>query len=141
MLWNSIDENSHETTLGARNSSQCIIKMTTIRQCHSVDMSHNSSCLDHLLLSRGDSTSACVFGDARCGIQYGLLAIDYILCKLLSNQRYRRVICICFDRRSDSIISTAEAYFAQLQVKWQLISYSDGNASTLTIIASQWQGD
>ena len=105
--------------------------MATIRQNHSVDVSHNSSCLDHLLLPRGNATAACVFGDAHNGVQYGLLAADYVLCKLLSNPRYRRVICICFDRRSDSLISIAEAY---LQVKWKLISWSRGAAGRISII-------
>lgn len=104
--------------------------MATIRQNHSVDVSHNSSCLDHLLLPRGNATAACVFGDAHNGVQYGLLATDYILCKLLSNPRYRRVICICFDRRSDSLISIAEAY---LQVKLKLILWSRGMAGRVSI--------
>lgn len=80
------------------------------------EASSNSCCLDQHIVSKGSSAATVVFGGVDSGVQYGILAADYILCKLLSSIRYNRVICICMDRRPESVISIAEMYFEQLQV-------------------------
>lgn len=76
----------------------------------------SSCCLDHLIVAKGTSTVTCVFGATDNGIQYGILAANYILCKMLMSQRYKRVICLCLDRRADSVISSAKSHFEQLQI-------------------------
>ena len=80
------------------------------------DTSTRGCCLDQHIIAKGGSTATCVFGGVDGGVQYGTLGTDYLLCKLLSSQRYCRVICVCLDRRSDSVFATAEKYFDQLEV-------------------------
>ena len=82
------------------------------------ETSTSNCCLDQHIVAKGGSGATCIFGGVADGVQYGVLATDYLLCKLLSSQRYNRVICICLDRRSDNIIATADRYIEQLEVSY-----------------------
>ena len=82
------------------------------------ETSTSNCCLDQHIVAKVGTAATCIFGGVADGVQFGVLATDYLLCKLLSSQRYTRVICICLDRRSDSIIATADRYIEQLGVSY-----------------------
>lgn len=46
------------------------------------------------------ANSTCVVGSAKAGFQWDNLVVDYLLSKLLSSHRYKKVLCLNADRNS-----------------------------------------